>query len=113
MIIHMKHWIYLIAAGVSEVVWALGLKYTDGFTKLKPSVITVTFMIVSFYCLAYATRAIPISIAYTIWVGIGAVGAFIGGIYLFDEKVNYGQLLFFVIVIIGIIGLKFSSIRIN
>jgi len=107
----MKYWIYLIAAGISEVIWALGLKYSNGLTKPKEATITIAFMIISFYCLAYAARAIPISIAYTIWVGIGAAGAFLGGIYFFHEKVNAGQMLFFVIVLIGMIGLKISSFK--
>ena len=108
----MTSWIILFIAGVCEVVWALGLKFSHGLTKPLESIVTVVFMILSMYLLAVAARQIPIGIAYTVWVGIGAIGAFIGGIALFGEKVTAAQLMFFVIVIIGLVGLKLSSIRI-
>lgn len=104
-------WILLILAGVFEVTWALGLKVSHGLGQTWASLVTILFMILSLYFLAIASRHIPISIAYVVWVGIGAVGAFLGGVFLFDEKVSSAQVLFFVIVIIGLIGLKIASIK--
>jgi len=101
----------LIAAGICEVIWAFGLKYSNGLTKPLVSVVTIIFMGLSFYLLALAVKHIPLSIAYTIWVGIGAMGAFIGGVFLFGEKVTVLQTLFFLFIMIGIIGLKLSSIK--
>lgn len=102
-------WILLAIAGLCEVVWALGLKYTDGFTKLMPSVITIVFMIISVYLLAVAAKTIPIGISYTVWVGIGAVGAFIGGVFLIGDKVNVYQVVSLALIIAGIAGMKIAS----
>lgn len=107
----MNSWLILILAGLCEIVWALGLKYSDGLKKPFEAFVTIIFMIVSLWLLAVATREIPIGIAYSIWVGIGAIGAFIGGIYLFSEEVSFLQIIFFCIVLVGMIGLKITSIN--
>ncbi len=102
-------WIYLIIAGFFEIVWAIGLKYTHGFTKLFPSVVTIIGMIISFYYLALATKTLPIGTGYAVWTGIGAVGTVILGIFLFNESRDISRLFFLLLIVIGIIGLKFSS----
>ena len=102
-------WFLLLLAGLFEVVWAMGLKYSHGLTKPLPAAITIIFMILSVYLLAVATRQIPIGIAYTVWVGIGAIGAFIGSIVLFDMRASFLQILFFSLILIGLIGLKLAS----
>lgn len=102
-------WGYLLVAGVFEIVWATGLKYSDGFTRLWPSVGTVAAMSVSMVCLALALRAIPIGTAYAIWTGIGAVGTAILGIMLFNEPRDFSRLFFIFVIIAGIVGLKISS----
>lgn len=99
-------WFALIIAGLFEIVWATGLKYTDGFTRLIPSLITVVFALASFYLLAYAMKEIPMGTAYVIWVGIGAVGTVILGILLFNEGASFMRIFFLCLVIAGIIGLK-------
>ena len=100
-------WIYLFIAGLFEIGWAVGLKYTEGFTKLWPSVITIFGMILSFYFLSTAVKTIPIGTAYAIWTGIGAVGTAILGIILFGESKEFMRMLFILLIIIGIVGLKF------
>ena len=107
----MISWIQLILAGLCEIVWAMGLKFSGGFTKPLATTITIIFMIASFYFLALATRVLPISVAYTIWVGIGALGAFIGGVTILGEKVSLLQCIYFIIIMIGILGLKITSIK--
>lgn len=102
-------WIYLFVAGIFEIVWAIGLKYTNGFTKFWPSVVTVVGMIVSFYYLSQATKVLPIGTAYTIWTGIGAAGAVILGILLFNEPKTLLRFMFLAFVITGIIGLKVTA----
>lgn len=104
-------WLILILAGLCEVVWALGLKISGGLTKPFESAVTIVFMILSIYLLAVAARQIPISISYTVWAGIGAIGTFLGAVIFLGEKVNIYQTIFFVMVVIGIIGLKFSSFK--
>ncbi len=99
-------WVYLLGAGLLEIVWAIGLKYTHGFTRLWPSTITISAMIVSMYLLALAATTLPIGTAYTIWVGIGAVGATILGIILFNEPVNAARLGCVALIIAGVVGLK-------
>ncbi len=103
-------WIYLIIAGVFEVVWATGLKYSHGFMKLLPSLITLGGMIVSFYLLSLATKSLPIGTAYAIWTGIGALGAVLMGIILFNEPVNILRIVFLCLILVGILGLKFTSV---
>ena len=102
-------WIYLFIAGLFEIGWAIGLKYTAGFTKLWPSIITIIGMILSFYFLSNAVKSIPIGTAYAIWTGIGAVGTAILGILLFGESKEFVRLFFILLIIAGIVGLKVFS----
>jgi len=102
-------WIYLFIAGLFEVGWAVGLKYTEGFTKLWPSVITIATMVLSFYFLSTAVKSIPIGTAYAIWTGIGAVGTAILGIILFNESKELIRIFFIFLIVIGIVGLKIFS----
>lgn len=102
-------WIYLIIAGLLEVCWAIGLKYTDGFTKLWPSVFTLVTLAGSMFLLAKAAQILPIGTAYAIWVGIGACGAAILGIVLFHESVSAMRLVFLAMLVVAIVGLKFTS----
>lgn len=102
-------WTHLFIAGVFEVVWTVGLKYSHGFTRLYPSVVTTLGMIFSFYYLSLATKHLPLGTAYAIWTGIGVIGTVIMGIILFQESRNIIRLLFLCLIVIGIIGLKFTS----
>ena len=102
-------WVYLIIAGIFEVVWAIGLKYSHGFTKLYPSLITIGGMLISFYLLSLATKSLPIGTAYAIWTGIGVLGAVLLGIVLFNEPLNFSRIIFLCLILIGIIGLKFTT----
>lgn len=102
-------WIYLLIAGLLEIVWAIGLKYTDGFSKLTPSVITISAMIASIWLLALALKSIPVGTGYAIWTGIGAVGTAILGIVLFSESVSPLRIVCIALIVIGIAGLKFAS----
>jgi quaternary ammonium compound-resistance protein SugE len=102
-------WINLFIAGIFEIGWAVGLKYTNGFTKLWPSVITVTGMVLSFFFLSAAVKSIPIGTAYAIWTGIGAVGTAILGIILFGESKEFIRIFFIFLIVIGIVGLKIFS----
>ncbi|MDZ7624901.1 MAG: quaternary ammonium compound efflux SMR transporter SugE [Ignavibacteriaceae bacterium] len=102
-------WIYLFIAGLFEIGWAVGLKYTDGFTKLWPSVITIIGMILSFYFLSTAVKTIPIGTAYAVWTGIGAVGTAILGIFLFNESKEIVRIFFIFLIVVGIVGLKIFS----
>ena len=101
-------WIILFIAGLLEVVWAIGLKYTHGFTRLTPSVITVTAMIVSIVLLSWAMRSLPVGTAYAVWTGIGAVGAAITGILLLGESASLARIASLALIVAGIIGLKLS-----
>lgn len=102
-------WVYLLLAGVLEVVWAFAMKSSDGFSKLTPSVITMVAMIASFGLLAVAMKSLPLGTAYTIWTGIGAVGAFIVGIAVLGEPVNAWRILAAVLIISGLVMMKMSS----
>ncbi|WML33659.1 quaternary ammonium compound efflux SMR transporter SugE [Clostridium sp. OS1-26] len=102
-------WLFLIIAGVFEVAWAIGLKYSYGFTKLVPSVLTILGMIASFYFLSLAMKNIPLGTAYAIWTGIGTVGTGILGIILFNESINPIRLICIGFILIGAIGLKLVS----
>jgi quaternary ammonium compound-resistance protein SugE len=102
-------WIYLAIAGVFEVVWAIGLKYTEGFTRIYPTIVTIIGMIISFYFLALAVRTLPIGTAYAIWTGIGAVGAIIVGMIVFNEPKDLIRIVFLLFILTGIIGLKVTS----
>lgn len=102
-------WIILVVAGLLEVVWAIGLKYTHGFTRLTPSIITVTAMIVSIALLSWAMRTLPVGTAYAVWTGIGAVGAAITGILLLGESTSLARIASLALIVAGIIGLKLSA----
>ncbi len=102
-------WIYLIIAGIFEVIWAIGLKYSHGFTKLIPSIITLGGMLVSFYLLSLATKSLPMGTAYAVWTGIGALGTVILGIFLFNEPMNMLRVTFLCLILVGILGLKLTS----
>ena len=99
-------WIYLLVAGLFEVVWAIGLKYTEGWTRLWPSVGTLAAMVVSVWCLSQSLRSIPIGTGYAIWTGIGAVGAAALGIVLFGDSASWPRLLCIGLLVSGVIGLK-------
>jgi quaternary ammonium compound-resistance protein SugE len=102
-------WVWLTVAGLLEIVWAVGLKYTEGFTRLGPSAITVAAMLASVYCLAVAVRTIPIGTGYAVWTGIGAVGVAILGIILFGESKDLLRLGSILLIVAGIAGLKLHS----
>lgn len=102
-------WVILILAGIFEIIWASGLKYTDGFTKSVPSIITVVAMIVSFWLLSLAMRTLPLGTSYAIWTGIGTIGTVIFGIIWLGEAVSMAKLLFIAFILIGMIGLKVTS----
>ncbi|SEN06874.1 quaternary ammonium compound-resistance protein SugE [Paenisporosarcina quisquiliarum] len=99
-------WILLIIAGLTEIIWAIGLKEAHGFTELIPSIVTIIFLIVSFFLFAKAMKTIPIGTAYAIFTGIGAAGTAIVGIIWFQEEVSAGKLFFLFVLLFGIIGLK-------
>lgn len=102
-------WYYLFIAGLFEIAWAVGLKYTHGFTKFWPSVLTAIALLFSMVLLALAVRTIPVGTGYAVWTGIGAVGTAMLGIVLFAEPVTPWRLFFLLLVVVGIIGLKFSA----
>lgn len=103
------NWILLFIAGLLEVVWAIGLKHTEGFTRLTPSLVTLAAMFASFYLLSLAMRTLPLGTAYAVWVGIGAVGAAVAGMVLFHEPVSALRLGSLGLVVAGIVGLKLAS----
>ncbi|HDS6842241.1 TPA: quaternary ammonium compound efflux SMR transporter SugE [Morganella morganii subsp. morganii] len=102
-------WILLITAGLFEIVWAFTMKQSEGFTKLGPSVITIIAMLISFGLLAMAMRALPLGTAYTIWTGIGAIGAFIVGIVVLGEPANLMRIVAGVLIISGLVMMKLST----
>ncbi len=102
-------WVLLLIAGLLEVVWAIGLKYTEGFSKLMPSVITITAMIASVWLLALALKGIPVGTGYAVWTGIGAVGTAILGIALFGEAASLARIACIGLIVAGILGLKLVS----
>jgi quaternary ammonium compound-resistance protein SugE len=102
-------WIYLLIAGLLEIGWAVGLKYTNGFTRLWPSVATVGCMIASFALLAQALNSIPVGTGYAVWTGIGAAGTAIFGMLLFNESRDAARLVCLMLIIGGIVGLKLVS----
>ena len=102
-------WFLLFFAGLFEVAWAVGLKYTHGFTRLWPTLGTLTAMGISFLLLAQAMKTLPVGTAYAVWTGIGAVGAVLLGIVIFNDPVNLSRLLCLGLIVTGIIGLKLSS----
>lgn len=102
-------WTLLFIAGLLEVVWAIGIKYTDGFTRLLPSLITGTAIVMSMVLLSWATRTIPIGTAYAVWVGIGALGAAVLGIVFLREPATLPRLLFLGLLLVSVIGLKLTA----
>lgn len=102
-------WVYLFIAGAFEVVWVIAMKYTQGFTKLVPSVVMVAAMIISFVSLTLAVKSLPLGTAYAVWTGIGAVGAMIAGILLFGESASIPRIASAALILAGIAGLKLSA----
>ncbi|MFZ2499471.1 quaternary ammonium compound efflux SMR transporter SugE [Methanosarcina sp.] len=102
-------WIFLFIAGLFEAAWAIGLKYTEGFTRLYPSIFTVVCMILSFYFLSQALKTLPIGTGYAVWTGIGILGTTILGILLFNEPMDFGRLVCIILIFSGVVGLKLIS----
>jgi len=102
-------WIILVLAGLFEVGWAIGLKYTEGFTRLRPTLWTALAMMISLWLLGIAMKSLPVGTAYSVWVGVGAVGTVILGIVLLGEPANAGRLISIALIITGIIGLKLAT----
>jgi len=102
-------WILLLVAGILETGWAIGLKYTEGFTKLVPTLLTVSAMVVSMILLAKSVQHLPIGTAYAVWVGIGAAGAAVLGIFLFGESAAPARLFFLGLLLVAIVGLKATA----
>lgn len=104
----MNPWAIVAIAGLMETGWALGLKYSDGFTRLWPSVVTVVLALGSFYLLAVAMKSLPVGTAYAVWVGIGAIGTAIAAVFLFQEPVNLMRVMGVLLILAGIVALKFA-----
>jgi quaternary ammonium compound-resistance protein SugE len=102
-------WLILVIAGLLEVCWAIGLKYTDGFRRPLPSLLVVLAIMASMFLLSYAARSLPIGTAYAVWVGIGALGAAILGVVLFHEPVTPARVVFLAMLLVAIIGLKVTG----
>lgn len=102
-------WVILVLAGLFEIGWAIGLKYTEGFTRLWPTVGTVAAMAISLGLLGVAMKSLPVGTAYAVWVGVGAVGTAILGIVLLGESANAGRVISLGLIVAGIIGLKLAS----
>jgi quaternary ammonium compound-resistance protein SugE len=102
-------WVYLFFAGLFEIGWAIGLKYTDGFTRLVPTLLTAASMVVSLFLLGIALKTLPVGTAYAVWTGIGAVGTAILGIYLLGEPAAVGRIVCIGLIVSGIVGLKLVS----
>jgi quaternary ammonium compound-resistance protein SugE len=102
-------WIYLGIAGVLEIVWAFSMKQSEGFSRLAPSLVTLVAMIASFVLLSLSMKSLPLGTAYTIWTGIGAVGAFLVGIFVLGEQANAMRILAALLIVGGLVLMKFSS----
>jgi len=102
-------WLVLFLAGLCEVAWAIGLKYSQGFTKLWPTLGTIAAMVVSFLLLGVAMKSLPVGTAYAVWVGVGAVGTVILGIILFGDPADLGRIVSLGLIVAGIVGLKLAS----
>lgn len=102
-------WVILVIAGMFEVAWAIGLKYTEGFSRLWPSVWTVLAMAISLWMLGMAMKSLPVGTAYSVWVGVGAIGTVLLGIVLFDEPTNAARLVSVGLIFVGIVGLKLAT----
>ena len=102
-------WVTLVIAGIFEIFWAVGLKYTDGFSKLIPSLFTIIAMLVSIWLLSLSLKTLPLGTAYAVWVGIGTIGTVIAGIMLFGDSINIIRIISIAFIILGIIGLKITT----
>jgi len=102
-------WLLLLAAGVCEVVWAVGLKYAEGFTRLVPSAISIAFMVASVVLLAQAVKVLPLGTAYGVWTGIGAIGTAVCGMWLFNEPRDAFRIASISLIVAGIVGLKLAG----
>jgi len=102
-------WVLLVLAGLFEVAWAIGLKYTDGFTRLWPTVWTAVSLVLSMALLGLAMRTLPVGTAYAVWVGVGAVGTVILGIALLGEPANAARMVSVALIVVGIVGLKLAT----
>jgi quaternary ammonium compound-resistance protein SugE len=103
------NWILLVIAGLCEIAWAIGLKYTEGFTRPLPTVGTISAMLISIWLLGIAMKSLPVGTAYAVWVGIGAVGTAILGIILLNESANAARLVSLGLIVTGIVGLKLAT----
>ncbi len=104
----MNPWVIVAIAGLMETGWALGLKYSEGFTKLVPSVVTIVLALGSFYLLSVAMKSLPVGTAYAVWVGIGAIGTAVAAVFLFHEPVNLMRVMGVLLILAGIVALKFA-----
>lgn len=104
-------WFILVLAGLLEIGWAVGLKYTDGFRKPIPSVLVAAAIVASMALLGVALRTLPVGTAYAVWVGIGALGTAVAGIFLFDEPVTFTRLICLVLLVAAIVGLRLTSVQ--
>lgn len=104
-------WFYLVVAGIFEVGWAIALKYSLGFTKILPSLVTIIGMLASFYFLSLSLKSLPLGTAYAVWTGIGTVGTVILGVILFKEPINIMRVICVALIVSGIIGLKLITIK--
>jgi quaternary ammonium compound-resistance protein SugE len=104
------NWFILFVAGLFETSWAIGMKYSNGFTKLYPSIFTIITMAISVYLLSVSLKSIPVGTAYVVWTGIGAVGTAILGIILFGESKELMRIIFIFLIIVGIVGLRVFSV---
>ena len=102
-------WIYLFIAGLCEIGWAVGLKFTGGFSKILPSILVIASSIASVAFLSLAVKKLPIATAYAIWTGMGVVGTFFFGVFLFNEPASVLRIIFIGMIILGILGLRFFS----
>lgn len=104
----MNPWLIVAIAGLMETGWALGLKYSEGFTKLVPSVVTIALALGSFWLLSLAMKSLPVGTAYAVWVGIGAIGTAVAAVFLFHEPVNLMRVMGVLLILAGIVALKFA-----
>ena len=102
-------WLLLIIAGLCEIVWAIGLKHTEGFTRIWPTVVTLTAMLVSIVLLGIAMKSLPVGTSYAVWVGVGATGTAILGMVLFGESASAGRLASLALIVAGIVGLRLAT----
>lgn len=102
-------WVILVIAGLFEIGWAIGLKYTEGFTRLWPTVLTAVSMVLSLWLLGIAMKSLPVGTAYAVWVGVGAVGTVVLGIVLLGESANAARLISVALIVAGIVGLKLAT----